>query len=295
MHRISARHPTLFALGFSLVLSLAVAACTPAPPPAGPKAQAQVKYATATPAGAAPSGAASSGATYSPALTTFATDDFSGSGQCVMCHSMLADASGASVSITDDWRSTMMANSSKDPVWQAKVASEVARNPHLTEVIEKKCGACHTPIAEGMVIHTRSLKVLTARKATVELLMAGHTGECVTDEDTHRCGLRKLADQLESGAPRFPMRNPRRYPAEELNPYVRRDMSKCILCRRCIGACREKAEKNVFSMAYRGFASKVIVDFDGPLTTDVCRDCGICVDYCPTGALSKPAKGGGAK
>src|SRR5512139_4057335 len=80
-------------------------------------------------------------------------------------------------------------------------------------------GACHTPIAEGMVIHTRSLKVLTARKATVELLMAGHTGECVTDEDTHRCGLRKLADQLESGAPRFPMRNPRRYPAEELNPY----------------------------------------------------------------------------
>ena len=156
-------------------------------------------------------------------------------------------------------------------------------------------GACHTPIAEGMVIHTRSLKVLTARKATVELLMAGHTGECVTDEDTHRCGLRKLADQLESGAPRFPMRNPRRYPAEELNPYVRRDMSKCILCRRCIGACREKAEKNVFSMAYRGFASRVIVDFDGPLTTDVCRDCGICVDYCPTGALSKPAKGGGAK
>ncbi len=156
-------------------------------------------------------------------------------------------------------------------------------------------GACHTPIADGMVIQTRSPKVLAARRATVELLMAGHTGECVTDEHTHKCDLRKLADQLEGGVPRFLMRKPRWYPIEEFNPYVRRDMSKCILCRRCIGACWEIAKKNVYGVAYRGFASKVIVDFDDPLKTEVCRDCGICIDYCPTGALSKPNRGGEVK
>lgn len=80
-------------------------------------------------------------------LSTFVTDDFSGAGQCVMCHEVLKDAEGQSVSITADWRSTMMANSAKDPVWRTKVASEVARNPHLKEVIEKKCGGCHTPMA----------------------------------------------------------------------------------------------------------------------------------------------------
>jgi NADH dehydrogenase/NADH:ubiquinone oxidoreductase subunit G len=154
-------------------------------------------------------------------------------------------------------------------------------------------GACHTPVANGMVIHTRSPKVLNARKVTVELLMAGHTGECVADENTHKCDLRKLADQLEGGVPRFLMRKPRWYTVEEFNPYVRRDMSKCILCRRCIGACWEIAKKNVYSIAYRGFASKVVVDFDDPLTTEICRDCGICIDYCPTGALGKPTKGGG--
>jgi len=69
---------------------------------------------------------------------------------------------------------------------------------------------------------------------------------------------------------------------------VVRDMSKCILCRKCISACTEIAGKNILSLAYRGFATKVIVGFDEPLTTDVCRDCGICIDYCPTGALSKP-------
>jgi len=152
-------------------------------------------------------------------------------------------------------------------------------------------GACHTPIASGMVIRTRSPKVLAARRATVELLMAGHTGECVTDEHTYKCDLRKLAEQLEGGAPRFLMRKPRWYPIEEFNPYVRRDMSKCIICRRCVGACWEIAKKNVYGIAYRGFASKVVVDFDDPLTTEVCRDCGICIDYCPTGALSKPVRG----
>ncbi len=152
-------------------------------------------------------------------------------------------------------------------------------------------GSCHTPIAEGMVIHTHTPKVLAARRATVELLLAAHTGTCVTDVDAKECVLHNLAADLEVGLPRFPMRKPRYYPAEDVNPYVRRDLSKCILCRRCIGACREIAKKDVFSIAYRGFPSKVVVDYDEPLNKDVCRDCGICIEYCPTNALGKPRKG----
>lgn len=153
-------------------------------------------------------------------------------------------------------------------------------------------GSCHTPIQDGMVIHTRSPKVLKARQATVELLLSGHTGTCVTDVDARECRLHGMASDLEVGPPRFFMRKPRFYPAEEGNPYVRRDMSKCILCRKCIRACSEIAGQNIYAMAYRGFQSKVIVDLDVPLEKDVCMDCGVCVDYCPTSALSwaKPGK-----
>jgi NADH dehydrogenase/NADH:ubiquinone oxidoreductase subunit G len=42
--------------------------------------------------------------------------------------------------------------------------------------------SCHTPVVTGMVIHTRTPKVLAARKTVIELLLAGHTGPCVTDE-----------------------------------------------------------------------------------------------------------------
>jgi len=156
-------------------------------------------------------------------------------------------------------------------------------------------GACHSPISAGMIIQTDTPKVIMARKATIELLMAEHTGECVTDVYTGGCGLRKLANRLETGSPRFLMRRPRWYPIEATNPYVMRDMSKCILCRKCISACNEIAGKNVYSLAYRGFATKVVVDFDDPLKTEACRGCGICIDYCPTGALSKPLTARGEK
>ena len=75
-------------------------------------------------------------------------DDFVGSGNCATCHSSLQDASGQDVSIDTHWRSTMMANAAKDPLWQAKVSSEVQRNPALQAVIEEKCATCHMPMAK---------------------------------------------------------------------------------------------------------------------------------------------------
>jgi hypothetical protein len=80
-------------------------------------------------------------------LTIFETDDFSGSGICALCHSRLTDEAGTDVSNDAQWRSTMMANAAKDPLWQAKISSEVDRNPHVKEIIEEKCSRCHMGMA----------------------------------------------------------------------------------------------------------------------------------------------------
>jgi NADH:ubiquinone oxidoreductase subunit E/ferredoxin/Pyruvate/2-oxoacid:ferredoxin oxidoreductase delta subunit len=156
-------------------------------------------------------------------------------------------------------------------------------------------GSCHTPIAQGMVLHTRSPKVISARKATVELLLAGHTGPCVMDFRAAQCDLHKIASDLEVGPPRFRVRRPRFYPIEDISPYVHRDLSKCILCSRCIRACSEIARRHVYSTGYRAFHSKVIVDNDIPLDKEICKDCWLCVEYCPTTALSKSNKPGDKK
>jgi NADH dehydrogenase/NADH:ubiquinone oxidoreductase subunit G len=154
--------------------------------------------------------------------------------------------------------------------------------------------SCHTPITEGMVIHTQSPKVLETRRVIVELLMASHCGSCIICEKANVCEMRKVAADIEVGLPRFPIKR-RYYPIEDISPYIHRDLSKCILCRKCVRACSEIAKKNVYSIGYRGFDSKIIVDLDQPLDKEVCRDCGICIPYCPTGALMEPREIGEEK
>ena len=146
--------------------------------------------------------------------------------------------------------------------------------------------ACHTPITQGMVIYTHSPKVIDARRVIVELLLASHCGSCYMCEKANVCELRKVAMDLDVGLPRFRARK-RFYQIEDISPYITRDLTKCVLCRRCIRACSEIARQNIYSAGYRGFGSKVIVDCDEQINKEVCRDCDVCISRCPTGALGR--------
>lgn len=72
---------------------------------------------------------------------------FQGDVACARCHNNLVDARGNDVAIQQDWSATMMANASRDPLWKAKVRSELNRNPQLASVINDKCTRCHAPMA----------------------------------------------------------------------------------------------------------------------------------------------------
>jgi formate dehydrogenase alpha subunit len=146
--------------------------------------------------------------------------------------------------------------------------------------------SCHTPIAPNMVIATHSPKVLKARQMVLELLLASHSGFCWACDKANRCELRQIASAHGIGLPTYQL--PKRYFAQEdASPYVVRDLTKCILCRRCVRACRELKGAGVLSVAYRGYATKVAVDQDQPLDKEVCADCDACISVCPVGALTK--------
>ncbi len=73
---------------------------------------------------------------------------------CGGCHGFdldgfaLVDMKGMDVNIYDDWRTTMMANSAKDPFWRAKVSHESLVNPEHSEALETKCTSCHAPMGQ---------------------------------------------------------------------------------------------------------------------------------------------------
>ncbi|MGE3473521.1 MAG: hypothetical protein AB7O28_24470, partial [Vicinamibacterales bacterium] len=76
------------------------------------------------------------------------TSLFTHSENCVACHNNLVTPSGEDVSIGASWRSTMMANSARDPYWQASVRRETIDHPARSTDIQNECGACHMPMSQ---------------------------------------------------------------------------------------------------------------------------------------------------
>jgi hypothetical protein len=72
---------------------------------------------------------------------------FSHSEECIACHNNLVTPAGEDVSIGAAWRSTMMANSARDPYWQAGVRRETIDHPRHSAAIQDECAECHMPMA----------------------------------------------------------------------------------------------------------------------------------------------------
>src|SRR5262245_5833013 len=79
--------------------------------------------------------------------TLFKTSD-----NCLACHNGLTLATGEDVSIGSSWRSTMMANSARDPYWQASVRRETIDHPQAAIEIEDECAVCHMPMARTQAV-----------------------------------------------------------------------------------------------------------------------------------------------
>lgn len=75
---------------------------------------------------------------------------FAHSTDCVACHNQLVTADGTDVSIGTAWRSTMMANSARDPYWQAGVRRETMDHPTQAAAIQNECATCHMPMDQRM-------------------------------------------------------------------------------------------------------------------------------------------------
>ena len=72
---------------------------------------------------------------------------FHSSDRCLACHNGLTTASGKDVSIGSNWRASIMANSSRDPYWQASVRREDIDHPESKAEIEDACADCHMPMS----------------------------------------------------------------------------------------------------------------------------------------------------
>jgi len=168
--------------------------------------------------------------------------------------------------------------------------------------------SCSTPAENGMIVSTESGKVIESRRLTLKKMLSSGNHNCAArntddgdwtdfqlnvqkDDNTDQlcpvwgdCRLQDLAYRYQVSGEGDPgTKVP--YPIEDVNPFIVRDFSRCILCGRCLRACNEVQVNNAIDFGNKDSFSKITTQNDNPLKDSDCVFCGECVQACPVGAL----------
>jgi NADH-quinone oxidoreductase subunit G len=146
--------------------------------------------------------------------------------------------------------------------------------------------ACTTPVSEGMIVHTKTDKVLKARKGTLEFLLINHPLDCPICDKGGECDLQDFTLRYGPGGTRFDLYK-RHYPKPvPVSDRVMLDRERCILCQRCTRFSSEISMDNGLVMISRGYKMEVGTAPDHAFDSIFS---GNTVEMCPVGALTASA------
>ena len=151
------------------------------------------------------------------------------------------------------------------------------------EKLPKLAIACSTQAMEGMVVHTKSGKVIESQNAVMEFLLINHPLDCPICDEAGECKLQDYAFKYSKGISRFEEEKNHKDKRISLGPNVMFDQERCISCSRCIRFCEEVAKDPQLTFVQRGdrvtirtFPGK---ELDNPYSMNV-------IEICPVGALT---------
>lgn len=146
--------------------------------------------------------------------------------------------------------------------------------------------SCVTKVTDNMVVKTNSPAALEARRMVMNLILANHPKDCFTCERNGNCELRTMADEM--GIREVVIEGHiKDIPMDDSNPSIKRDSTKCILCRRCMSVCNQVQQVSAIGPVNRGIKTNIEPAFGKELGEVACVFCGQCTVVCPTGALTE--------
>jgi NADH-quinone oxidoreductase subunit G len=153
------------------------------------------------------------------------------------------------------------------------------------EKAPKPLPACATPVAEGMIVRTRSARAKDAQKSTMEFLLINHPLDCPVCDQGGECELQDLAVGYGKDASRY-AEVKRIVQDRNIGPLIATYMTRCIHCTRCVRFGEEVAGVMEFGGRGRGEHTEIRTFLDRSVDSELS---GNVIDLCPVGALtSKP-------
>ncbi len=144
--------------------------------------------------------------------------------------------------------------------------------------------SCAYPVRDGLEISINDPQAIIARRTSVELLLSNHSMDCQSCPKNGQCELLEVARIVGARPDIYEgEKTPTTY--DDLAPGLIRDTSKCILCGRCIEACKELQGLGILGFENRGFKTIVGPTANRSFSEVPCIQCGQCINVCPTGAL----------
>ena len=145
--------------------------------------------------------------------------------------------------------------------------------------------SCAFPITASIKVKTSTSKVRKARRHIIDLMLSEHYGECYSCERNGNCELQSLAQEYGVDQYTFGHCDKPAYEIDKSSYSVVRDMSKCVLCKRCVRTCIDLQEVGVLESIDRGDKTHIGTFMEKPLADVICINCGQCINRCPTAAL----------
>lgn len=145
--------------------------------------------------------------------------------------------------------------------------------------------SCAFPITAPIKVKTSTSQVRKARRHIIDLMLSEHYGECYSCIRNGNCELQSLAQEYGVDGYTFGHCDKPAYETDKSSYSVIRDMSKCVLCKRCVRTCIDLQEVGVLEAIDRGDKTHIGTFMEKPLADVICINCGQCINRCPTAAL----------